>query len=90
MDSTRFTVKSVSNSRYSSGVCRPQNWEQRVSGVETVTTECGKTLRLFCDGQQSTPQPGWVIVVDSKSVREDGSVNWTLFGMPKGVNTTNL
>ena len=89
MDSSRVTVKSVSNFRYSSGVYRPQNWDERKSGIETVVTECGKTLRLFCDGQQSTPQPGWVIVVDSKSVRDDGSLNWTLFGMPKGVNTVS-
>jgi hypothetical protein len=73
----KVQVSSIVSSRYKN-IARPDSWDERVAGKEVIQTTCGKTLELFSDGQQSTPQPGWVIMV------EEGvsTPKWTLFGMP--------
>ncbi len=82
----RVTVKSVVSSRYGDnlkqGESRPLSWDQRKEGRDIIISESGENIPLFCDGGQSVPQPGWVLLLT------DGDTNlgyrWTLFGMPKG------
>jgi hypothetical protein len=72
-------VKEVLKSRYADND-RPQNWDQRCSGIDTIIASDGNQYNLFCDGQQSTPKPGWQIVLNSGDNR--AGFEWTLYGMP--------
>ena len=83
----KITVESVSSSRYTAefsqkNIARPNSWDKRVAGIDTITTSEGETIKLHSTGQQSIPQKGWVILLTGGS----GSTGytWTLFGLPKG------
>ena len=83
---SKVTVSSIVSSRYSArGHLRPEAWDLRSDGVDIVRTEDGKTLRVWSDGGQSVPQPGWVIHISGGD--PINGYHWTLFGMPKGVET---
>jgi len=75
----RFTIAEVRSLRYTDNR-RPQSWDKRLAGNDVVTTVDGKILRLFSDGGQSPPSPGWVILV-SGGDSERGYL-WTLYGIP--------
>ena len=78
---TRVTVKEILASRYDSrGHERPADWGERVAGADSVRTSDGQVVRLASDGQQSPPQPGWVIMLTDGNAA-DGYA-WTLYGMP--------
>ena len=91
----RVLVEEVVSSRYSDG-CRPLSWDSRSAGVETVRTVEGEVLKLFSGGGQSTPKPGWELLLvreaqekdfeeQAISPSEDGAVAWTLYGIkPRG------
>jgi hypothetical protein len=80
---SRIQVKSIVASRYPDFPHggRPLSWDERVSGLDIITTEDGKTVTLRSDGQQSTPQAGWVLMITGGGAA-DGYL-WTLYGMPK-------
>jgi len=59
---------------------RPDNWDERHSGVDVVRTSDGEVLKLLSDGMQSTPKPGWVIMLLDGN-HEQG-FRWTLYGIP--------
>ena len=77
----RVTVIDLVSSRYPSAK-RPESWDDRVDGTDVIKIDEGegRTLRLFSDGGQSPPQPGWVIQLISKD--EGKGHRWTLYGMP--------
>lgn len=75
------TVAEVVSSRYPSHT-RPENWDDRHSGIDTVRTTEGKVVRLLSDGQQSPPLPGWSILLRSGDNSE--GYLWTLYGIPQG------
>lgn len=74
----KVTVKSV-QPRYG-GKSRPSSWDDRQPGIDVVITTDGRTLRLMSDGQQSSPEPGWVLMVDGAD--HSDAYRWTLYGLP--------
>lgn len=59
---------------------RPEGWQDRREGLDTVRTISGEILRLFSTGAQSVPKPGWVIVITGGTFEQGYS--WTLYGIP--------
>jgi hypothetical protein len=59
---------------------RPLSWDERRAGVDVICTSSGEELKLVSSGMQSTPKPGWVLLLTSGSA-EDG-FSWTLYGLP--------
>ena len=76
----RVQVESLERGRYVS-VDRPESWDERHAGVDIVKTTEGKRVKLLSDGGQSTPQPGWVLMLTSGN-SNDG-YRWTLYGLPR-------
>ncbi|MCI5065882.1 hypothetical protein MRY87_09175 [bacterium] len=65
---------------------RPLSWDERVSGRDRIRTEDGEEIALFSDGQQSPPQPGWVLLLLEPVSQEEfpskePHLTWTLYGM---------
>ena len=89
--SAKVCVAEVVSSRYrgitsvgrveSAGGERPQSWDQRVAGIDVVRAVGGETIKLHSMAMQSTPKPGWVIVLTGGS--EDEGYTWTLYGMSR-------
>lgn len=84
----RITIKEVLSSRYApelltdySGLDRPADWDQRVSGKDVILSSDDQQIVLKSGGGQSTPKQGWVLLLTSGS-QEDG-YDWTLYGIPK-------
>ncbi len=73
-----IVVGKTLTSRYGDGV-RPQNWDQRISGVEEIESVDGVHFVLNSEGGQSTPQPGWKIMLLSEY--SEGTYSWTLQGI---------
>ena len=80
----RVTVTLISSSRYSNNQ-RPESWDDRHAGLDSIVTSTGEKIVLFSDGGQSPPQPGWIILV-SATTYEGGSL-WTLYSMPAATST---
>lgn len=78
----RVTVSELLSSRYVDGV-RPQSWDERKDGFDSIRTTEGELITLFSSGQQTPPHHGWVILL--RDAAEENSFTWTLYGMPKGV-----
>lgn len=81
----RVHVKKVISSRYSSGE-RPLSWDERVAGIEEIQAEDGELVVLFSNGGQSTPKPGWDILLTQPHRSAQASqlaLEWTLYGIPK-------
>ena len=86
LDSTpcRVTVAELVRSRY--GDCdRPEDWDQRTSGIDTVRTSDGRVIRLRSDGGQNPPQAGWVLLVSDGD--HNAGYRWTLYGIPRNVTS---
>lgn len=87
----RVRVASVIKGRYLPGT-RPLSWDERSSGIDIVNTDGDGEVTLWSNGGQSTPAPGWEILltklmdVDGTQVAESHStsvpVQWTLYGLP--------
>lgn len=64
-------------------------WEERHSGIEKVRTEDGDEVELYSNGGQSSPAPGWELLL-LKSRRnpvasgpgDPAAALWTLYGLP--------
>ena len=82
----KVTVKRIITSRYGSSGSRPLAWDQRIAGTDTFETTNGETLPVTSTGQQSAPQPGWVIVVADAD--KSYAPTWTLFGLPIGASVS--
>ena len=86
----RITVKSVISSRYEPGE-RPSNWGEREEGIEVITTEDSEnkgseTLSIFSNGGQSSPAPGWEILLN-KAI--DDAFTWTLYALKPTTKDTS-
>ena len=57
---------------------RPSAWEMRRTGIDLVVDADGRIFKLQSGGQQSPPQPGWVIVLRGGSAEQ--GYEWTLHG----------
>ncbi len=86
----RIKVQALLQSRYSveqcndfSGLNRPANWDNRVSGQDQILTTEGHEILLRSNGAQSTPKVGWVLLLTSGNPAE--GYDWTLYGIPKVV-----
>jgi hypothetical protein len=84
----RIQVSAVNSTRYdgvassiSGGGERPQSWDERVAGIDTITTDSGEVIKLNSSAMQSPPKSGWVLMLtggDSTS-----GFSWTLYGMAR-------
>jgi hypothetical protein len=77
----KVSVTGVVSSRYGrfSAGKRPLRWDDRVEGREVVKVEGGQELTLLSSAMQSTPKPGWILVLTGGSERE--GYTWTLYGI---------
>ena len=75
------------SSRYSDGL-RPMNWDLRCSVVEEVESVEGERFVLASEGGQSTPQPGWKIMLIHE--HSEGAYYWTLQGFCSTVVKENV
>ena len=60
---------------------RPLNWDERFGGVDVIETTEGEKLTLASSGQQSSPQPGWTLMITGE--KSGVGLTWTLYGIPK-------
>ncbi len=77
----RVKVAEVLNGRYQPGK-KPLSWDERVAAVEEIRTVDGEKLALFSTGGQSTPAPGWEILLTAENPEPNG-ILWTLYGLGK-------
>ncbi len=75
----RVTVSVLVSSRYSDGE-RSSVWDDRVDGFDIIKTSDNKHIKLWSDGQQSPPKPGWVILIEGGDA--ESGYRWTLYGIP--------
>lgn len=71
-------VKEVVSSRYPGGL-RPDSWDARIAGIDTIIASDGNSYNLISDGQQSPPQIGWQLVLRDGDNRV--GYHWTLYGL---------
>jgi hypothetical protein len=74
----RIKISSVVSGRYAAGK-KPVSWDKRVSGIDVCLDQDGTELQLLSSGDQSTPAPGWELLLTARN--EDGQFNWTLYGV---------
>ncbi len=75
----RVTVSRVLSSRYSDNL-RPESWDDRREGSDEVVTSDQQQLKLWSDGGQSPPKPGWIILLTDGSATS--GFKWTLYSIP--------
>ncbi len=80
----RIRVKETLSGRYEAG-SRPVSWDDRRSGVEKIIADNGETITLYSNGGQSTPAPGWELLLtkEANDVGEAHAVHWTVYGMAR-------
>ena len=78
----RITVTNVLSSRYAPGQ-RPVSWDERTEGEEEVETEESGAIRLNSNGGQSSPAPGWELLLTTLTPK---GYEWTLFGIKHASN----
>jgi hypothetical protein len=61
------------------GVSRPTSWDQRLEGIDVIRAVGGETVKLKSSAMQSTPKPGWIIVLTGGT--EHDGYSWTLYGI---------
>lgn len=77
----RVKVTKVTNGRYRPGQ-KPQFWEDRKPGVESIVLEDESEIPLYSLGSQSTPAPGWELLLNDKfEVEGKECFGWTLYGI---------
>lgn len=60
---------------------RPLCWDDRREGIDVVRSLGGETVKLKSSPMQSTPKPGWVIVLTGGTA--DEGYSWTLYGISR-------
>ncbi len=83
----RVQVLEVVQGRYAPGK-KPISWDERTAGSDTVRTDTGELLYLTSSGGQSTPAPGWELLLTSENPSRSHTDNppsyhWTLYGIAK-------
>lgn len=98
----RIVVQEVVSSRYGPG-SRPLSWDERSSGVEEVKSTQGEKIMLLSSGGQSTPAPGWELLLTrevstsekkgrNQNIDKEGSTasEWTLYGIGPSHSTSYI
>jgi hypothetical protein len=75
----RVQVNRVISSRYA-GDSRPDSWDLRQAGIDTVEVSGGEVLKLASTPMQSPPKPGWVLMLTGG---DKEGYSWTLYGMSR-------
>ena len=85
----RVKVAKIIQSRYEPGK-RPVSWDKRLEGIEQIKTADGEVIALFSGGSQSTPAPGWELLL-TQGIELDLTTGdhaniacgtaWTLYGL---------
>ena len=81
----RVRVAAVLAGRYQPGE-KPLSWDDRSAGVEQIRTADGDTITLYSSGGQSTPAPGWELLLTKERAQPDDNkpaLLWTLYGIGK-------
>jgi len=60
---------------------RHDSWDDRLGGIDTITTDVGETLRLCSSPMQSPPKPGWILMLTGGDAKD--GFTWTLYGMSR-------
>lgn len=60
---------------------RPDSWDQRSEGIDIIRTTDGEVVKLLSDGMQSSPKPGWVLMLRNGDPAD--GMRWTLYGIPQ-------
>lgn len=60
---------------------RPQSWDDRKTGIDVIRSLDGETIKLSSSPMQSTPKPGWVLVLTGGTSEE--GYTWTLYGISR-------
>lgn len=85
MRPARVEVTELLSSRYDTAEnpkrLRPQEWEERLAGVDVVRVSGGHTVRLQSSAMQSPPKPGWVLMLTDGN--EADGYAWTLYGLSR-------
>lgn len=74
----QITVAKLLDSRYPAGI-KPQSWDARKAGIDTIVTDKSQTIKLLSDGAQSPPKPGWSIMLTAGD--ETKGYLWSLYGL---------
>ncbi len=77
----RVVVRENIVSRYHED-SRPINWTERSPGTEKIRTIDGEEVMLHSSGGQSTPVPGWELLLTEE--HPAGGYLWTLYGIKPG------
>jgi hypothetical protein len=77
----KVSVAEVVSSRYGGDrdAERPLLWDERRPGKDVVRIDGGEILTLQSSAMQSTPKPGWILVLTGGSLHE--GYTWTLYGI---------
>jgi hypothetical protein len=80
----RVVVQRVVSSRYDSkgaeaSNARPDSWDDRIEGIDVVETGGAGVVRLLSSPMQSTPKPGWVLLLGGGNA--GSGYSWTLYGI---------
>ena len=79
----KVIVKEIVASRYGAGTKataqRPSSWDARIAGQDIVKTTDQQQIKLWSDGGQSPPKPGWILVITGGD--PIGGYLWTLYGI---------
>lgn len=79
----RIVVSKTISGRYRPGE-RPVNWGKRRAGIDRVTDASGLDITLVSNGGQSTPAPGWELLLTERADLDNQSgFAWTLYGLKK-------
>lgn len=86
----RVIVQSIVSSRYAPGT-RPVSWDARKVGFEVIQTTESEQIQLWSRGGQSTPAPGWQLLLTKPTevntnsdspTTSTSAIEWTLYGVP--------
>jgi hypothetical protein len=79
--SSRYGAVSNGAQRAEGAGDRPQSWDDRKTGIDVIRSLGGETIKLKSSPMQSTPKPGWVLVLTGGTYEE--GYTWTLYGISR-------
>jgi hypothetical protein len=79
---SRIRIEKLLNGRYQAGT-KPVSWDERIQGVDICIDSEGSEIHLQSSGDQSTPAPGWELLLTD--VNDKGEFSWTLYGVSRNL-----
>ena len=65
-------------------------WNTRRPGIESIRTTDGETISIYSGGAQSTPAPGWILLLNGEKQinsetcsASETAFSWTLYGIKR-------